>query len=174
MRRAIAVLGIVAAIGLVGAGCGDKTKVVSSTNSQGQTVTRTVPKVRFAKAKFVIHSALAFGAFKRYVYDPFKAGKFKSGANGRVAAIAKAVAATAFTANELRLARKAALSDDTLRGIGDKIGSLIPNVGDLGKLIKSGNIAQIAGISGGIAGIVALAKKAGVNIPTDKIPSIGG
>ncbi len=73
MRRALVVLTLLALLVAV-SGCGNKTKVVSGTNKQGQTTTRTVPSVRFAKAKFVIHGALAYGAFRRYIYKPFRAG----------------------------------------------------------------------------------------------------
>ena len=87
-----------------------------------------MPDVKFAKTKFVLHTGLALGAFRRYIYKPWKAGKLKKGADGRVVALAKAAAAGAFTAHELGSARDAALSDDRLRGLGDRLTTLTDNV----------------------------------------------
>lgn len=177
MRRPLAILlTLVALVPLAAAtGCGGKDKVVTTTNAQGQVSTRTVPSVRFAKLKFVLHAGLAYGAFHRYVYKPYRTGAFKSGANGRTKALVKAGAAALFAANELRLARRAALSDDRLRAIGDKIAGLAPKLNPLASGLKSGQgLAAIAGVGGGLAAIVAAAKKAGVNIPLDKTPNVGG
>ena len=156
--------------------CGDKTKVVTSTNAEGQVVTRTVPDVKFAKARFVLHTGLAIGAFKKWIYDPWKAGTFSQGAPGRKKAIAKAAIAGAFTLSQLKEARDAALSDDQLRGLGDKLSStiglvtaFIPGV-DNGKI----NAAQIIALAGAFAGIEALAAKDGAPVKpvTSQIPGL--
>lgn len=68
----------------------------------------------FAKTRFVADIALAGGAFKRYIYTPAKAGKFKKGANGKVLALVKAAAAGAFTVNRLNAAKDAAQANPTL------------------------------------------------------------
>ena len=68
----------------------------------------------FAKTKFVADVALAGGAFKRYIYSPAKAGKFKKGASGKVLALVKAAAAGAFTVNRLNAAKNAAQANPTL------------------------------------------------------------
>ena len=117
MRRLVA-LALVVALGFATAaliGCGDDTKVVTDTGSNGQTTTQTVPEVHFAKTKFVLHSGLAFGAFHRYIYKPFKEGKFRSGASGRRRTFVKAGLAGAFAYHELKVARKDALASNTLR-----------------------------------------------------------
>jgi len=36
------------------------------------------PHVHLAKTKFVLHAGLAFGAFHRYIYEPFRSGAFTS------------------------------------------------------------------------------------------------
>jgi hypothetical protein len=69
---------------------------------------------KFAKTKFVADVALAGGAFKRYLYTPAKAGKFKKGASGRVLALVKAAAAGAFVVNRLNAAKNAAQANPTL------------------------------------------------------------
>ncbi|MBO0691872.1 MAG: hypothetical protein J2P58_03150, partial [Acidimicrobiaceae bacterium] len=52
----------------------------------------------FAKTKFVLHSALAFGAFHRYIYKPFRSGSFSSSNHftKRLLAFGKATAAGLF------------------------------------------------------------------------------
>jgi hypothetical protein len=44
----------------------------------------------------VLHAALAFGAFHRCIYKPFKEGEFRSGAPGRRRTFVKAGLAGAF------------------------------------------------------------------------------
>jgi len=68
----------------------------------------------FAKTKFVADVALAGGAFKRYIYSPAKAGKFKKGASGKILALVKAAAVGAFTVNRLNAAKNAAQANPTL------------------------------------------------------------
>src|SRR5579871_5950614 len=53
----------------------------------------------FPKTKFVLHAGLAFGAFHRYIYKPFKAGSFTG--PDKVKTIAKAAIAAAFVYHEL-------------------------------------------------------------------------
>ncbi len=162
---------LVAAIAVV-AGCGSKE--VTSTNSQGQAITQTVPNIHFAKTKFVLHGALAYGAFHRYIYKPYRAGAFRQGAEGRRTAMIKAGAAGLFVATQLRAMRQDALSDDTLRPIANKIGALIPAVALLSTALKGGNLdpTGLTNASGSFDGIVSAAQSAGVNIPLNKTPSI--
>lgn len=157
-------------------GCGNDTKVVTGTNSSGQQTTRTVPDVKFAKTKFVLHTGLAIGAFRRWIYKPWKAGTFKQGADGRTSALVKAAAAGAFTANELRLARNAALSDDKLRGLGDRMGTLTQKTKDLLPGLKNGNLdaGNIAALAAGLGGLTALANQLGVNVKERNVPTLPG
>lgn len=163
---------VVASAGLVA--CGDKTKSVSFTTPDGQVTTRTVPDVKFAKARFVVHTGLALGAFKRWIYDPWKAGSFSQGAQGRSKALAKAGLAGAFTITQLKEARDAALSDDQLRGLGDKLSSTIGLITGFIPGLEKGKIStlQIIALSGAFAGIKALAAKDGAPVEalTPKIP----
>lgn len=58
----------------------------------------------FAKTKLVLHAGLAFGAFHRYLYKPYKAGTFTSGSKlHRVFVISKAAASALFIKREIRL-----------------------------------------------------------------------
>ena len=89
MRRPLALIACLAVLvpAALLSGCGSDSKTVTTTNASGQTTTRTVPDVKFAKTKFVLHTGLAIGAFRRYIYKPWKAGKFQKGADGRTTAL---------------------------------------------------------------------------------------
>lgn len=155
------------ALPLVGlTACGNDTKVVTATNSDGQTTTRTVPDVKFAKAQFVLHTGLAIGAFKKWIYDPYRAGEFKQGAPGRRKALVKAALAGAFTLRELKAARDAALSDDQLRGVGDKLSSAIGLASGLVPGLDKGKLSptQIVGLAGTLAAVKSLAGKSGADV----------
>jgi hypothetical protein len=165
-----------ASAALVATGCGGETKTVTETAADGQTTTRTVPDVKFAKTKFILHTGLAIGAFKRWIYNPWKAGSFKPGADGRTKTLVKAALAGAFTVNELRLARNAALSDDKLRGLGDKMTALIDRTQDLLPGLKSGSLSagNLTALAAGLAGVTALAKQLGVNVKERNVPLPSG
>ena len=95
----------------------------------------------FAKTKFVADVALAGGAFKRYIYTPAKAGKFKKGASGRVLALVKAAAAGAFTVNRLDAAKNAAEANPTLcKLLAAPIAKFSAAVSGLVSKAKSGSI----------------------------------
>ena len=68
----------------------------------------------FARTKFTAHAALGFGAFHRYLYKPYKAGTFRSGAHGRITAFIKAGLAALFIKREIRLAAAAAQNSPAL------------------------------------------------------------
>ena len=176
MRRllALATACVLVAAALIAAGCGDKT--VTTTGSSGQVSTRTVPDVKFAKTKFLLHTGLALGSVKRWIVTPYGAGAFKPGAPGRTKALAKATAAGTFSVNELRLARNAALSDDRLRPLADKLGGLADQAQALLPSLASGSLnpLKIASLGTAAASIVALAKKAGAPITEQTPPTLGG
>lgn len=67
-----------------------------------------------AKTKFLAHAALGFGAFHRYIYKPYRAGAFRSGAHGRLTAFIKAGLAALFIKREIRLAAAAAQNSPAL------------------------------------------------------------
>src|ERR1700737_1868068 len=96
--------------------CGSKSSTSSSAaGGAAAAQTTTAPKhIRFAKTKFVLHAALAFGAFHRYIYKPFKAGVFSHPLQHKLALV-KAAAATAFVVHELRKASEDAQSSAVLR-----------------------------------------------------------
>lgn len=174
MRLRLALLLTVLVSALAAVGCGDDEKVVTGTSASGQTTTRTVPDVKFAKTQFVLHTGLAIGAFRRWIYKPWKAGTFKQGADGRTAALVKAAAAGAFTANELRLARNAALSDDKLRGLGDRLSGITDRVRKLVPGLEDGSFdaGDIGVLMAELAGVSSLAQALGVNVKELAVPKL--
>src|SRR5450756_2516705 len=89
----------------------------SGTSAANPTVAATACPTEasgFAKTKFIAHAALGFGAFHRYIYKPYRAGTFRSGAHGRLVAFIKAGLAAVFIKREIRLAGAAAQNSPAL------------------------------------------------------------
>jgi hypothetical protein len=175
MSRCLLVASILCLV-LVGSGCGNATKTVTQKGSNGQSTTATVPNVHFAKTKFVLHAGLAFGAFHRYIYKPFRAHQFTKGAPGRTKAFAKAGAAGLFAAHELKQANRAALSDDRLRPLAQKVGGLSGQLTSLAASLKGGALSPSA-IGGAAAAVDALGSQssgAGAAIKDLATPALGG
>ena len=99
------------------AGCGGQTAqspASSGSSARASTVVAACSQVgtkHLAKTRFLLHAGLAIGAFRHFVYVPFKAGKFKSGAPGRIKSMAVAGAAALFAYHELKVAKGFAESD---------------------------------------------------------------
>jgi hypothetical protein len=168
---------VLVAFVLAAAGCGDDTKVVTDEGPGGQATTRTVPDVKFAKTKFVLHSGLAFGAFRRYILRPYQEGRFQQGADGRRRALVKAALAGAFAANEVRLARNAALSSDVLRrNLIKPIDAVAAKLKPLVEALKAGgaiNPGSVLGAAGAVASLKTLASGQGVEIKDRSAPIPG-
>lgn len=121
MVRKLSVILVIALLAFTAA-CSSSSSTVNGSSSVGNNVAAsatpgTCPTENtksFAKTRFVADVALAGGAFKRYIYSPAKAGKFKKGADGRIVALVKAAAAGAFTINRLNAAKNAAEANPTL------------------------------------------------------------
>ncbi|MGZ6615775.1 MAG: hypothetical protein ACXVFQ_15245 [Solirubrobacteraceae bacterium] len=145
LRRIATLVLLVGTLAL--AGCGNATKTVSSTGANGQVTTQTVPKVHFAKTKFVLHAGLAFGAIHRYIYKPLRAGALHSGAPGRVKVLLKGAAAAIFAVHELRLAHDDALSSDLLRPLTNRVDGLSSKLTGLVGGLKNGSVSPAAILS---------------------------
>ncbi len=177
MRRAvlvllIAVLGLSAGLSL--AACGDDTKVVTDTGKNGQTTVKTVADVKFAKTQFVVHMGLAYGAFSRYIKNPYQRGDFKQGAEKRKRTIAKAAIAAVFTYSELKRARRAAESSDTLRRkLLNPIDGLLTKLDDAVAELKAGKLPDFAALLAGFTGLRELAKKSGIEFDEKNVPIPG-
>ncbi len=160
---------------LVLAGCGSSTKTVSSTGSNGQVTTQTVPNVHFAKTKFLLHAGLAFGAFHRYIYKPLRHGALRRGAPGRVRVLLKGAIAAIFVVHELRLAHDDALSSDLLRPLANRLDSLRSKISGLVGGLKNGSVnpADILSASGTADALSRASSGIGASI-TDISRGLGG
>ena len=120
---------------VVGAGCG--TKTITQTGANGAVTTKSVPNVHFAKTKFVLHVGLAFGAFHRYIWKPFRAGVFAKPLTHKLALV-KAALATAFVIHELKIAYADAQSSPTLSKLVSPITALKNKIDSLVAQFKAG------------------------------------
>ena len=130
-RRAGAwMVALALALTLAGAmtGCGS-----SSSGSSG------APHVHFAKTKFLLHAGLAFGAFHRYIYKPYKAGGFSPASSHKVA-IVKAGAAGLFAYHEIKIALVDAQSSSTLSKLVSPITAVETKLHSLGSGLHSGKL----------------------------------
>jgi len=115
-------------------------------------------KVHFAKTKFVFHAGLAFGAFHRYIYKPYKAGSFASGTPGRLKAGVKAALAAAFIYHELKIACKDANNSSVLRPLLTPINLLVTQFTALEQKLKNGNFS-VGDLTSAGAAVNALGQK---------------
>jgi hypothetical protein len=86
---------------------GQNSNSPSGTSADSQAIDTNCPTentIAFAKTKFVLHTGLAFGAFHRWLYKPYKNDGFSKGASGRTVAFVKGGLAALFIKREIRLA----------------------------------------------------------------------
>ncbi|GAA2059219.1 hypothetical protein [Williamsia deligens] len=127
----------------------------------------------FAKTKFVAHSGLAFGAFHRYLYKPYKAGTFKKGADGRLTAFAKGGLAALFIKREIRLASEDVKANPTLcRAIAAPLARIGDTVQAAFDKVKSGDASGIDGVESAISSVSSSSKKDGVDITENENPDL--
>ncbi|MDH6227185.1 MULTISPECIES: hypothetical protein [Streptomyces] len=138
------------------------------------TPTTSAEKQKFAKTRFVVNAGLAAGATYQWIVKPFRAGKFKKGADGRRVSLVKAGLAGVFAYNRLKAAIDNAKGDPTLAKAVAPLEEGIEKMKDLPKQLRSGdNTDTIVGNFDSIINDVKEAgKSAGAEV-TDKVPSAG-
>ena len=109
----------------------------SSTTSCAKAGTRKIPKTRL-----LADLALTYGAFHRYLYNPYKAGSFHQGANGRTKAIIKAGLASAAIVKLLSNAGENAAADPTLCKFVPNINNIKSSLSNLANKIKGGTASS--------------------------------
>jgi hypothetical protein len=110
-----------------------------STTTATSSPTSSADRVKFAKARFVANVSLAAGAAYQWIYKPFKAGTFKSGAKGRTAALVKGALAGAFIYNRLKAAMNDAKGDPLLSKIVAPLSKSVESLKNLPSKIRGGN-----------------------------------
>jgi hypothetical protein len=138
------------------------------------TPTTSAERQKFAKTRFVVNAGLAAGATYQWIVKPFRAGKFKKGADGRRVALVKAGVAGLFAYNRLDAAVKNAKADPTLSKAVAPLQEGINKLKEQAKNLRKGdNTDDIVGNFDSIINDVKDAgKSAGAEV-TDKVPSAG-
>ncbi|MFZ0384091.1 MAG: hypothetical protein WAL22_00375, partial [Solirubrobacteraceae bacterium] len=159
-------VGCLATVGLV-SGCGSSSSN-SSTAAQSSSST-----THFAKTKFLLHAGLAFGAFHRYIYKPFKAGDFKHPFLHKLTLVKAAVAAL-FVEHELRLAATDVKSSKILSKLFSPLTAVADKISSLKDSIKDGSISSsdMDGVQSQLTSISKTASSKGQSIQ-NAIPSAG-
>lgn len=125
----------------------------------------------FAKTKFLLHSGLAFGAFHRYIYKPFRAGTFSSGGGHvkRLLAFGKAGAAGLFIVHEVRLAAQDAQANPTLcRAIAAPLRSFYNHVRNIGTLLRHGDTSAVTSAEKSLSSATSISGSHGLAIHEDQ------
>ncbi|MFE0171887.1 hypothetical protein ACFWZ2_06185 [Streptomyces sp. NPDC059002] len=150
--------------------CNDDDKDSAATPSG----TSSAEKQKFAKTRFVANAGLAAGATYQWIVKPFRAGKFKSGADGRKFALVKAGLAGAFTYNRLKAATKNAQGDPTLAKAVAPLTAGIDALKDLPSKLRKGDSTDsiVDSFDGVINSVKDAGKSAGAEVK-DKVPSAG-
>jgi hypothetical protein len=127
----------------------------------------------FAKTKFLLHAGLAFGAFHRYLWKPYRAGTFGKGASGRLTAFVKAGLAALFVKREVRLASEDVKADPTLcRAIAAPLASTGNDVQGAVDRLKGGDASGLDRVDSSITAAEDGASKGGAPIVEDDDPDL--
>ena len=158
---------------LVGAtACGNDDD--KETEASAPSTSSSADKQKFAKTRFVANAGLAAGATYQWIVKPWRAGKFKKGADGRKFALVKAGLAGAFTYNRLKAATKNAKGDPTLSKAVAPLSESIEKLKDLPSKLRKGDSTDsiVKDFDGVINSVKGAGKDAGAEVK-DKVPSAG-
>ena len=171
-------------VAFVATGCKSKT-TASSPSSSAQTISASVAgagsgsvqpatacpvsnTTSFAKTKFVLHAGLAFGAFHRYLYKPYRAGTFKSGAHGRITAFIKAGLSALYIKREVRLASADVAASPLLcKAIGAPLRTVGTDIQAAVSKLKSGDATALTAIQTTIASVEHKSAQNGTTVTED-------
>lgn len=161
-------------VALAAAGCGSSSSSsAAGASSSASTSTSSTPNVgRLPTAKFALHAGLAFGAFHRWIYKPFKAGAFSGGLFKHKLTVLKAGLAGLFAYHELKLAVMDAQASPKLAKLVAPVTALADKIKSIGSDAKSGkpNASSLSSANGDITSLSGLASAAGISVP-DQTPS---
>ncbi|MFF9689278.1 hypothetical protein [Streptomyces sp. NPDC014623] len=143
--------------------CGDGGGAGAPSSSASPSPTTSAQKQKFAKTRFVANAGLAAGATYQWIVKPYRAGKFKKGADGRTFAMVKAGVAGAFAYNRLKAAADNAKGDpllskavapltagiDSLKDVAARMGKGETGAGDVGAFESVIDNVKEAGRSAG-------------------------
>ncbi|MEB3959722.1 hypothetical protein OKJ48_05585 [Streptomyces kunmingensis] len=130
----------------------------------------TAQKQKLAKTRFVANAGIAAGATYQWIVKPWKAGKFKKGADGRKFALVKAGLAGTLTYNRLKAAKKNAEGDPTLSKAVAPLTSGIDALKDLPGKLRKGDDSAASSFDDIINKVKGAGSDAGAPVK-DKVPS---
>ncbi len=170
----VLVLVLTMSAALVASGCG-KSSTDASVASAGQT-SETTSSTKFAKTKFALHAGLAFGAFHRYIYKPYKSGAFSGGLFHRKLTTVKAGLAAAFAYHELKLALADARGSAILSKALSPLLALQTKLNGLTSSLKDGKVdaASLESANTDTSSIAQAGQQAGQPVSDQPTPSFGG
>ncbi|MFD7293182.1 hypothetical protein ACFV9W_07815 [Streptomyces sp. NPDC059897] len=150
----------------------DSASATKASSSASASATTKAEKQKFAKTRFAANAGLAAGATYQWIVKPYRAGKFKAGADGRKFALIKAGLAGAFTYNRLNAATKNAKGDPTLsKAVGPLTAGIASLKGLSTKLRKGEGLGDVtSSFDDVINGVKDAGKSAGAEV-TNKVPS---
>jgi hypothetical protein len=131
-----------------------------------------------AKTLFVVDAGVAAGAFKKWIYNPWKAKAFNKGTKGRIKAMVKAAVAGVFVVNRLNAAKVNAQSDPLLCKLTiGPITKLTSSIQGLVGKAKTGrlNPADVAGSSSALDQFKSASSGAGAPVKDQNasVPGLG-
>jgi predicted transcriptional regulator len=134
---------------------------------------------KLAKTRFITNAGLAAGAFKRYIYTPYRQGALKNGAKGQKRAVVKATAAGLFVLDQLRRAKANVQADPTLcKALSAPLRNLSSLIKGMVDKLKRGEIdpATIGAASGALEQTRGSAGRVGAGFKDKDVPvnMIGG
>ncbi|MFG2497326.1 hypothetical protein ACGFSB_03780 [Streptomyces sp. NPDC048441] len=136
--------------------------------------TSSAEKQKFAKTRFVANAGIAAGATYQWIVKPFRAGKFKKGADGRKFALVKAGLAGTLAYNRLKAATKNAQGDPTLAKAVAPLTAGIDALKGLPSKLRKGDSTDsiVSSFDGVINSVKGAGKSAGAEVK-DRVPSAG-
>ncbi|MCT2547345.1 MULTISPECIES: hypothetical protein [Streptomyces] len=156
-------------VGATACGGGDKSGASSSASPSG---TSSAEAQKFAKTRFVANAGLAAGATYQWIVKPYRAGKFKKGADGRTFALVKAGLAGGFAYNRLKAATVNAKGDPLLSKAVAPLTAGIESLKGLADKLRKGQAGEgdIGAFESVISGIKDAGRSAGAEVK-DKVPT---
>lgn len=96
------------------------------------------------KTRFVAHLGVAYFCFHHWVSNPYREGKFVTGAPHRTASIVKAGAALLFAVHELKVSNKIAheSKDPTLQKVSGALDNMTNSFTSIGQKFKAGKFSS--------------------------------
>ncbi|MFB7559750.1 hypothetical protein [Streptomyces brevispora] len=155
-------------------GSGGDSGASSSASPTGTSPTGTssAEAQKFAKTRFVTNAGLAAGATYQWIVKPYRAGRFKKGADGRTFALVKAGLAGGFAYNRLKAASDNAKGDPLLSKAVAPLTAGIASLEGLATKLRKGDAGEgdIGAFENVINNVKDAGKSAGAEVK-DKVPS---